>query len=140
MYKNENDQKDEKLASETLRKRYRILVVEDDFIAIKFLGKVLSVDYIVNTAVKADSALELASKNEYDVLMLDINLGRGMNGIELLQELRKIAYYKDVPAIAVTAYASEEDKHEFLSRGFTHFLSKPFLSEELKRLLNKILE
>ncbi len=70
--------------------------------------------------------------------MLDINLGRGMDGVELMQRIREIDYYKNVPTVAVTAYAAELDKTEFLSKGFTHYISKPFTQKELHKLLAEI--
>lgn len=118
----------------------KILIVEDDGISLEFMRRVLEKTYYVDTAVNAKNALELIHKNQYDVLLLDINLGRGMNGIDLLKEISKISGYKDIPTVAVTAYASEADKNEFLSKGFTHYISKPFLSDDLKRLLLDIME
>ncbi len=120
------------------KKIFKILFVEDDTIALQFITIVLKTDYDVDTALTADSALNLVSKNQYDVLMLDINLGKGMDGIQLMQEIKKIEYYKNIPVIAVTAYAAESDKAEFLAKGFTHYISKPFSSAELKELLAKI--
>jgi CheY-like chemotaxis protein len=40
--------------------------------------------------------------------------------------------------IAITAYAAESDRDEFLSRGFTHYISKPLALSELLRLINGI--
>ena len=77
-------------------------------------------------------------KNKYDLLLLDINLGRGIDGVELMQQIRQIDFYKNIPIVAVTAYAAEADKLEFLAKGFTHYISKPFSSQELKDLLTKI--
>ena len=53
--------------------------------------------------------------------------------------LRKLESYNNTPIIAVTAYAAKSDKAEFLAKGFTHYLSKPFLSAELKSLLNSVM-
>ena len=118
----------------------KILIVEDDGISLEFMRRVLEKTYSVDTAVNAKNALELIHKNQYDVLLLDINLGRGMNGIDLLKEINKISSYKNIPTVAVTAYASEADKYEFLSKGFTHYISKPFLSDDLKKLLLDIMK
>jgi len=72
--------------------------------------------------------------------MLDINLGIGMDGLQLLQEIRKIDYYKNIPVIAVTAYAADSDKKEFLTKGFDKYISKPFTQAELHNLLESILQ
>ena len=119
-------------------KRPRILYVEDDVVSLQYVEIILKSVGEVNTAIDADKALLMAGKNKYDILMLDINLGRGIDGIELLSRIKEIPGYKSVLAVAVTAYASESDKSEFLSKGFTHYISKPFSSNELKDLLINI--
>lgn len=70
--------------------------------------------------------------------MLDINLGSGMDGLELMQKIRENSYYKNIPVVAVTAYAAESDKTEFLAKGFNYYISKPFTQKELFKLLNEI--
>lgn len=117
----------------------KILFVEDDTVALQFISIVLKSYYDLETASNAETALKLTAQKQYDVLLLDINLGRGMDGIELMQRIKKIEYYKKIPIVAVTAYAAKSDKDEFLSKGFTHYISKPFTSVELKNLLKQIL-
>ena len=70
--------------------------------------------------------------------MLDINLGSGMDGVELMQKIRQIEYYKNIPIVAVTAYAADSDKAEFLTKGFSQYISKPFTQRELLALLKSI--
>ncbi len=125
-------------SSEMETKKNKLLYVEDDAVASSFVELVLKSEYEIDTALSAKITLEKVEKNYYDVLMLDINLGSGIDGIELLQEIRKIEYYKNVPVIAVTAYAADKDKDEFLAKGFTHYISKPFHTAELKGLLAEI--
>ncbi len=116
----------------------KLLYVEDDAVALEFISIILRSAYDVDTAINAATALEYTARKEYDILMLDINLGRGMDGVELMQRIREIDYYKNVPTVAVTAYAAELDKTEFLSKGFTHYISKPFTQKELHKLLAEI--
>ncbi|HRN26275.1 MAG: PAS domain S-box protein [Ignavibacteriaceae bacterium] len=116
----------------------KLLYVEDDAVALEFINIILSSAYDVDTAINAATALECTAKKEYDILMLDINLGRGMDGIELMQRIREKDYYKKIPTVAVTAFASDYDKNEFLSKGFTHYISKPFTQKELNVLLAEI--
>ncbi|WP_141095034.1 response regulator, partial [Escherichia coli] len=91
----------------------KLLYVEDDAVALEFINIILSSAYDVDTAINAATALECTAKKEYDILMLDINLGRGMDGIELMQRIREKDYYKKIPTVAVTAFASDYDKNEF---------------------------
>ncbi len=121
-------------------KKNKILYVEDDVIALNYITIVLRSLYDVTTAFSAKAALENINTTQFDLLMLDINLGKGMDGVELMQQIRGIENYKTVPIVAVTAYAAQSDKEEFLAKGFTHYISKPFTSRELKDLLNKVFD
>ena len=120
-------------------KKFKILYVEDDTVALKYIDIILSESYDITTAFTANLAIELVNKNKYDILMLDINLGKGIDGVELMQGMRKVPGYAETPIVAVTAYAANSDKIEFLSKGFSHYISKPFSSVQLKNLLKSIL-
>jgi|GEM_PF-1335055 len=118
---------------------HKILYVEDDFISIKFVKEVLVGNYTVDIADRPQIALNMVKENFYDAILLDINLGgHGMNGVELMHEIKSMQDYKSIPVVAVTAYASVNDRHDFLAKGFTHYLSKPFLSRNLIDLLEEI--
>jgi PAS domain S-box-containing protein len=129
-----------KVDTDINKPKYKVLYVEDDAIALQYITIVLKSLYDIETTLTAKSALDLINKNQYDVVMLDINLGRGMDGVQLMQEIKKIELYKGIPFVAVTAYAAESDKAEFFAKGFSHYISKPFSSNELKELLAKIVE
>lgn len=116
----------------------KILYVEDDFVALQFIKIVLKSSYDIETAFSATEALQKVAIKKYDTLMLDINLGSGMDGLELMQKIRENDYYKKIPIVAVTAYASEYDKAEFLAKGFNFYISKPFTQKELLKLLSEI--
>jgi CheY-like chemotaxis protein len=119
-------------------KKFKVLYVEDDVIALNYISIVLKSLYAVTTAFSAKAALEQVNASQFDILMLDINLGKGMDGIELMKKIRQIKNYKTTPIVAVTAYAAQSDKEEFLLKGFTHYISKPFTSTEIKELLAQI--
>ncbi len=87
-----------------------------------FLKEICNIEFAFDSA----EALEKINKKSFDAILMDINLGRGMNGIQLTQEIKKIEGYKNIPIIALTAYAMLGDKEKFLSSGCTHYLSKPF--------------
>ncbi len=133
------EMREEKEAQEIKEGRKpKLLYVEDDTISLNYVCIILKSLYDVGTTLTAKAAIDLVSTNQYDALMLDINLGRDMDGVELMEKIRQKENYKNIPIIALTAYAADSDKIEFLSKGFTHYLSKPFTSSELTNLLNKI--
>ena len=85
-----------------------------------------------------ETALALASKQKYDLVLMDINL-RGISGIETAQAIRSIPGYEDTPIVAVTAYAMVGDKEKFLQNGCSHYLSKPFTKESLIKVIQEAL-
>lgn len=119
-------------------KRHNILYVENEAVSASFVEIVLSSKYNVDIASSSDAALEKVRKKKYDTILLDINLGKGLNGLELSEAIRKIPGYSTTPFVAVTAYAMEEEKAEFLARGLTHYLSKPFGKNEILELMDSI--
>lgn len=117
-----------------------ILLVEDNLVNIRlvqiFLMNICKVEFAENAFV----ALDLIEKNEYPLILIDINLGAGMSGIDLLKKVRKINGYKTIPIVAVTGYALLGDKEQLLDEGFTHYLPKPFNRQELENLVVKLLK
>lgn len=61
-----------------------------------------------------------------DIILMDINLKNGLNGIEFTKVMRTIPACRKTPFVAVTAFANPFDKGECLSMGLTHYISKPF--------------
>jgi len=116
-----------------------ILLVEDNAI-----NKEVIICYIenfcnVDGVGDGYSAIEKASAKKYDLVLMDINLGSGMDGIQATQEIKNIPGYSDVPFVALTGYAMRGDKERLLSQGLTHYLPKPFEKDELQHLVKEIL-
>ncbi|MFO7445724.1 MAG: response regulator [Ignavibacteriaceae bacterium] len=116
----------------------KILLVEDDPINRDVINWYLRNLFDVSVAENGSEALKLAASNQFDLILMDINLGKGINGIETAKLIKEDDRYKDVPVVALTAYAMKGDKEHFLSSGFTDYLSKPFLKEELIYLIGTL--
>jgi DNA-binding response OmpR family regulator len=114
--------------------------VDNDEVSVNFLKYVLSKYFDVDTATDGKGAIKSAENNKYDIILMDIGLGVGINGMEATQEIRKIKGYEKVPVIAVTGFAMKNDKKEFLSQGLTHYISKPFTKNELLKLIKEVLD
>lgn len=115
-----------------------ILHVEDDMLGRKVVKVLLKKECNVTDVEDGETALALASKNKYDLVLMDINL-RGISGIETAQAMRTLPGYQDIPIVAVTAYAMVGDKEEFLRNGCSHYLSKPFTKENLIKVIQEAL-
>lgn len=118
----------------------KILLVENDESNREVIQRFLSRFYIVETAEEANSAMEQLNKNVYDLILMDVNLGRGTDGVQLTEMIRKMPAYEKTPIVAVTAFASYNDEREFLERGMTHYIAKPFLMQNLLKMVDAAME
>ena len=124
-------QSSESTVSSQIEPTVKLLYIEDDEIAVKYVTTITRGLYIVDSAIDSDEAMAKVKQNKYDAILMDINLRRGMDGIELTGLMRKMENYKSIPIIAVTAFAMGKEKEEFLRKGMTHYLSKPFVKNQL---------
>jgi CheY-like chemotaxis protein len=117
----------------------KVLVVEDDSLGVEVIKIVLNNICEMAFAENGFKAVDMVKRDNYEMILMDVGLGYGMNGIETAQAIRKIENYQHTPIVALTAYAMEGDKEKFLSRGMTHYLSKPYELNDLKNLVREIL-
>ena len=108
-----------------------ILVVEDNPENQLLLKHLLKSSFRVVVTDGVEGALEAVQHEEFDVLLLDINLSEEKTGIELLHLLRNSENGSSAPAIALTAYAMPGDREEFIEAGFDDYISKPFTRSDL---------
>lgn len=117
-----------------------ILIVENDEINLKHMVYVLKDWCTVDTAKNGREAVYKAGQVIFDAILMDINLGTGPNGMDTAKSIREINGYTDTPIIAVTANAMKGHREEFLANGCSHYLSKPFSADELKKLVAEAVE
>lgn len=118
------------MSREAAASRPQILLVEDNPDNRLLVAVLLEESYRVVEAASAEEALVLLPMLSPDLLLIDISLP-GMDGVELLAEIRRRPGGGKVPAIAFTAHAMEGDRERFLEQGFDAYLSKPILHERL---------
>ncbi|GIV60659.1 MAG: hypothetical protein KatS3mg043_1748 [Rhodothermaceae bacterium] len=116
-----------------------VLAIEDNPDMHVLIRRFLGPQYDVVTAEDEERALARARERVFDIVLMDINLGRARTGVEVLQELRRVPGYTDVPVIAVTAYALPGDREHFLRSGFDGYLSKPFNKRVLEETILQVL-
>ena len=113
----------------------RILLIDDDLNLGKVIGYQLQQEgYQVDTALSGQEGLKLFKRNSYDVVISDIQMP-DMNGIEVLQEVRRLD--KQVVFLLITAYGSVENAVEACRIGADDYLTKPFGKEQLLFALQK---
>jgi DNA-binding response OmpR family regulator len=115
-----------------------ILIVEDDSAVRKLLADSFARDGHRTLAV-ADgaAALDYATTERFDVVLLDVALGHGANGLEVCRELR--ARRNVVPIIMLTALDSEADAVLGLEAGADDYVTKPFGPAELRSRIRAVL-
>ncbi len=121
-------------------KQLTILVVEDNSDARLFLQRSLSDEYQVLLAANGKEALEQLAKNDSVSMIISDVMMPVMDGMELVQHIRKNIRYSHIPVILLTAKSSEEDIVAGLQEGVADYLTKPFSLNVLKLRISKILE
>ncbi|MBE0646264.1 MAG: response regulator [Bacteroidales bacterium] len=116
-----------------------ILIVEDNQDNAELMKLYLKTGYQVDRAPDSTTALKMAQNKHYNVLLLDINLGLGMDGLQLVQELRLQKSYKETPIIAITGYTMGEDREKIMAAGCSHYIAKPFTKSVLLEKINTAL-
>jgi two-component system cell cycle response regulator DivK len=102
-----------------------VLIVEDNPRNLKLVRDVLAyAGYATLEASSAEDGLGLARSDHPDLVLMDVQLP-GMDGIEALARLRAEPGTADIPVMAVTAFAMEEDRRRLRSAGFDAYLEKP---------------
>lgn len=117
----------------------KLLIVEDDEINMRISKLYLEGLFEISSAINSSEALEIIKNNKFDIILTDIGLKGGLSGIELTKALRKNEDYKTIPIIAVTAYTMDSDKEKIFSAGCSHYLSKPFMKDDLINIINTAL-
>ncbi len=115
----------------------RILVVEDEHKIANSIKKGLEQElYAVDVAYDGTNGFDLASVEEYDLIILD-RLLPGMDGIEICKSLRTKNIH--TPILLLTAKGQIEDRVEGLNSGADDYLTKPFAFEELLARIKALL-
>lgn len=116
----------------------RVLIVDDDEAVLRVHKRALSGGgFDVETAISGQEAITALNRSAFDVVLSDIDMP-GMNGIQLLEQVRSIDV--DVPVILITGAPSVETAVQALDRGALRYLSKPTsLSDLIKATADAVL-
>jgi CheY-like chemotaxis protein len=118
----------------------KILVVDDQSDALNLIEAILTqVGGLVQTASSAAEAYKLLQSFHPDILISDIGMP-GEDGYALLQRIRKLEEEKGgaTPAVALSAYAREEDQERSLEAGFQLHMTKPIQGQVLVDSILKV--
>lgn len=114
---------------------YRILIVEDNKINQIVTKRLLeNYKFICEIADDGYMAIELLEKNNFDAILMDINMPK-INGFETTKLIRQKKY--NLPIIAVTAFEKEEVEEKAKNAGIDDIISKPFDAKQLFQMIHQ---
>lgn len=114
-----------------------VLYIEDNFHNRRIVNKVLtSRGFRVVEAEDGEKGLEMIRAMQPPLVLLDITLP-GIDGIEVVKNVKADETLRHIPVIAVTASAMRGDKERFLEAGCDDYLSKPVQVMELAEIVEK---
>jgi two-component system, chemotaxis family, chemotaxis protein CheY len=115
----------------------KVLVVDDSKLLHRMFEMMLR-QYPLVHAYDGKEALERLSENgDVDLVLLDMNMPR-MNGLELLEVMKKDAAMKKIPVVLVTTEGSDEQTQRGLQAGAAAYVKKPFKNEELIAVVQRL--
>jgi PAS domain S-box-containing protein len=116
---------------------FDVLSVEDNFLNFQVLKGNFKDLCRVDHARDAEAAILMAASKRYAVILMDINLGAGMSGVEAVAHIRSLPGCEGTPIVAVTGYALSGDRLGLLEQGFDDYVAKPYAKEEVREVLMK---
>jgi signal transduction histidine kinase len=112
----------------------RLLVVDDEEGPRESLNMIFCDDFDVTIATSGEEAIEFSTENPFDVVITDIRM-RGMSGIDVLREVKKIDVHTEV--IVLTAYETLDTARQAISFGASEYLKKPFDLDHIQKVVDR---
>lgn len=121
--------------------KFKVLIVEDSKVSREHIAATVEAVEGVEAVTTASGfeALKLLPRQRFDLIITDINMP-DINGLELINFVKKNPNYRDVPLIIVTTEGREQDRARGMALGAAGYLVKPFQPEELEALLRRFLK
>ncbi len=119
---------------------FKVLIVEDSKATREFLAAAIEVidEVEVFQSPSGFDALKLLPRYQFDLIITDINMP-DINGLELVNFVKKNPQYRNTPLFIVSTESSEQDRARGLALGASEYLTKPFAPEELSGLVKRYL-
>ncbi len=115
----------------------KVLVVEDSHFNMALVLEILDdMGFMAAGVSSGAEAIKNTETEVYDLVLMDIELP-GMDGTSIQKILRNNPKYRNVPIIALTAYAMKGDRERFLAAGFDDYISKPINMDDFTNRLEK---
>ena len=117
-----------------------VLIVEDNELNLKlFRDLIVSQGYNVIDTQNGIEAFSLVKKHNPNLILRDIQL-HGISGFDIIKRIKSEEDTKDIPIIAVTAFAMKDDKEKILKSGCEDYISKPVMIAPFMEVIKKFLK
>jgi two-component system chemotaxis response regulator CheY len=120
---------------------FKVLIVEDSKAAREFIAATVESVSGVEAVTTASGfeALKLLPRHRFDLIITDINMP-DINGLELINFVKKNPNYRETPLFIITTEGCERDRDRGLALGAVEYLVKPFQPQSLEGLLKRYLK
>lgn len=123
-------------------KARRVLLAEDDEITVFAVQRMLQkLGYEVSAATNGEAALDMLGRDDFDVILMDVQMPV-MDGVEATRLIRastSLGPKKNIPIIALTAFAMNGDREKFMVAGMDGYISKPINLQDLQDTMSRAL-
>lgn len=117
-------------------RRGTVLIIDDTPMVISMVSRMLFPLYSVKAAKNGADGVRIAREQKIDLIFLDIKMP-GADGFEVLDELKR-GETRDIPVVILSGAAEPENLKRGFALGAAEFVEKPFVEEEMLRIVEKI--
>ncbi len=104
----------------------RLLHVEDSAQIRLLVSIFLKNEFEIESVENGEEAIKLADSGNFDLILMDINLGSGMDGFETTRKIRELGEHSDTPIIALTTNDYDHVREQCISSRMSAYIQKPF--------------
>jgi two-component system, cell cycle response regulator DivK len=114
-----------------------VLVVEDNALNLKLTRDVLQhAGFTVLVATSGEEGVDVATRGGLDLVLMDLQLP-GIDGTEAMRRIRAHPGSRELPVVAVTAFAMHADREQVSSAGFDGYIEKPISTRALPEVVRR---
>jgi two-component system, cell cycle response regulator DivK len=114
-----------------------VLVVEDNALNLKLIRDVLEhAGFTVLVATSGEEGVDVAIRGGLDLVLMDLQLP-GIDGTEAMRRIRAHPSSRELPVVAVTAFAMRADREQVSSAGFDGYIEKPISTRALPEVVRR---